>query len=477
MLTSLSLPAVVVDIETSGSSVTYDRIIEIGIVEITQDGINEWSTLINPRQMIPPMIQRLTGITNEMLEDAPYFESVAKEIIERIEGRLFIAHNVRFDYGFIRNEFARLAYSFRAPLMCTVKLSRALYPEAKGHSLEKIILRHQIFVQHRHRALDDAKATYQFIKIAEEEHGAEKVKAAIKAQGQRSSLPPNFDASLIEHLPNTPGVYYFWGAQGELLYVGKSISIRKRVFSHFTADHQSSKEMRLCQQTVNITFDQTAGELGALILESQQIKRLQPLYNRRLRRVKMLASIYLDENPDGLLLPKTIWLDENTPQDKQLYGLFASQHKARDTLSDIAHSYRLCLKVCGIESPRPGPCMSYQLKKCNGICVDQELPVVHNIRLIEALSQLALKVWPFKSAIAIIEKSPEGLEEHIIVHHWKILGIVKDQADYENVLSQSKNLGLDRDIYRYLVKTLYDGKSKRGRTIIPLNVSQFHRLD
>ena len=462
MLNSIKLPAVVVDIETSGGSVTYDRIIEIGIVEITEQGINEWSTLINPRQLIPSMIQRLTGITNEMLETAPYFESVAKDILQRLNGRLFIAHNVRFDYGFIRNEFARLAYSFRAPLMCTLKLSRALYPEAKGHSLEKIILRHQIYVQHRHRALDDAKATYQFIKIAEEEQGAEKVKAAIQAQGQRSSLPPHFDASLIDNLPSSPGVYYFWGEANELLYIGKSINIRKRVFSHFTADHQSSKEMRLCQQTVKISFDLTAGELGALILESQKIKALQPLYNRLLRRTKMLASIYLEEAPNGLVIPNVIWVDEHTPKRKQLYGLFPSLHKAREALKDICYAHNLCLQVCGIEATTTRACMGYQLKKCKGICIGKELPITHNIRLIKAFSRLALKAWPFEAAVAIIEKSPQGFEQHIVVDHWKIVGIANNEQDYEDILFSASHQGLDKDIYRYLVKTLFDTKTKQG---------------
>ena len=323
-------------------------------------------------------------------------------------------------------------------------------------------------MQHRHRALDDAKATYQFLKIAEEEQGFEKVKAAIQAQGQRSSLPPHFDASIIEELPSAPGIYYFWGQANELLYIGKSINIRKRVFSHFTADHQSSKEMRLCQQTVRITFDSTAGELGALILESQKIKALQPLYNRRLRRTKMLASIYLDEAKDSLLMPKVIWVDEQTPQSKQLYGLFPSLHKAREALKDICYAHNLCLQVCGIETATERACMGYQLKKCKGICIGKELPLTHNIRLIEALSRLALKSWPFDGAIAIIEKSPLGFEQHILVDHWKILGIANHEQDYEELISSPSSHGLDKDIYRYLVKTLFDTKTKHRRTIRPL---------
>ena len=143
------VPCAIVDIETTGGNVTYDRITEIAIIEVTDDGIHEWSTLINPRVHIPKGIQLLTGITNEMVMSAPYFEQVAKEILVRLQGKLFVAHNVRFDYGFIRNEFARLAYPFKSKLMCTVRLSRFLYSDQDGHSLEKIISRHQIYVTHR----------------------------------------------------------------------------------------------------------------------------------------------------------------------------------------------------------------------------------------------------------------------------------------------------------------------------------------
>ncbi len=266
MLKYFPIPCVIVDIETTGGNVTYDRIIEIGIVEVTEQGVTHWSTLINPRTTIPEGIQRLTGITNEMAAAAPYFEQVAKEIILRLQGKLFVAHNVRFDYGFIRNEFARLAYPYKSKLLCTVRLSRFLYADCEGHSLEKLITRHNIRVSHRHRALDDAIAAYKFMEIAEQEKGEANIKAAIQHQYRKESMPAGFDASIMDGLPNSPGIYYFWGENQELLYIGKSISIRKRVLSHFTADHKSAKEMKVCQQTRNVTFEKTAGELSALIL-------------------------------------------------------------------------------------------------------------------------------------------------------------------------------------------------------------------
>jgi len=456
MLNYIPVPCVIVDIETTGGNVTYDRITEIGIVEVTENGVTEWSTLINPRVPIPKTIQQITGITNEMVADAPYFEQVAKEILLRLQGKLFIAHNVRFDYGFIRNEFARLAYPFKAKLMCTVRLSRFLYADRDGHSLEKIIARHQIFVTHRHRALDDAKATYKFMLIAEEEKGEELVRAAIKHQYRKESIPAGFDATILDGLPNAPGIYYFWGENKELLYIGKSISIRKRVLSHFTADHKSSREMKICQQTRNITFDQTAGELSALILESKKVKELQPIYNRRLRRVSHFYSIGLEEGKDGLLTPQIFSVSEMPNNRKKLYGLFPSNKKAKEAIQSISDEHSLCYQVCGLEKTTSRACTSHQLKKCKGYCVGKQPALLHNVKMLQGFSALSLKTWPYKGPVVLVEKAQEGgSEHHLIIDNWCILGVAESITDYEEILNNNPSPQIDKDIYRYLVATIF----------------------
>ncbi len=469
MLKHFPLPCVIVDIETTGGNVTYDRITEIGIIEVTENGVSEWSTLINPRTKIPETIQRLTGITNAMVESAPYFEQVAKDIILKLQGKLFIAHNVRFDYGFIRNEFARLAYTYKSKLMCTVKLSRFLYSEADGHSLEKIIKRHQIMVSDRHRALADAKATYSFMKIAEEEHGQEKIKAAIAHQYRKESIPSGFDASLIQDLPNSPGVYYFWGENKQLLYIGKSISIRKRVLSHFTSDHKSSKEMKICQQTRHITFEKTAGELTALILESKKVKELSPIYNRKLRRISTFYSIHLQELEGGLLTPQIRPVAEMPRAAKtnarstslstthqKWYGLFPSNKKAKDSLEFISNEHQLCYQVIGLEKQSQRACTSHQLKKCQGYCVGKQTALVHNVKLLQALSTLALKTWPYQGPVALIEKCQHSEREmHLLVDNWCILGLADSAEDYAHILNTTAAPEIDKDIYKYLVKAIY----------------------
>lgn len=468
MFKHVPLPAVIVDIETTGGNVIHDRITEIGIVEVTDSGLNEWSTLINPRMKIPGMIQRLTGITDAMVEDAPYFEQVAKEILLRLQGKTFIAHNVRFDYGFIRNEFSRLAFRFKAPLLCTVKLSRALYPDREGHSLEKIILRHQIMVQNRHRALDDARATFKFIQIAEAENTGEQVLAAVKSQQGRGSLPVSFDPSMMDGLPGSPGVYYFWGEAGELLYVGKSVNIKKRVLSHFTADHRSSKEMKICQQTRRISFDKTTGELTALILESQKIKALQPLYNRRLRRVSHLYSIQLEGAGNSRLVPKVVLLNDKLAGRERLYGLYPSVKNAKRDIQHLCDQYGLCYQLAGLEPPSSRACTGYQLKKCAGYCIGKCSVLIHNEKMLEGFSALALKAWPYDGPVVLVEPSQraEGAS-HLLIDNWRILGVAQSEADYADILNEASAQPLDKDIYKYLVNAMLDKKSRYS--IYPLS--------
>jgi len=455
MLKYFPLPCAIVDIETTGGNVTYDRITEIGIIEVTEDGVKEWSTLINPRAHIPEGIQLLTGITNDMVNAAPYFEQVAKEILLRLQGKLFVAHNVRFDYGFIRNEFARLAYTFKSKLMCTVRLSRFLYPDRDGHSLEKIITRHQIYVTHRHRALDDAKATYKFMAIAEEEKGEAAIKEALKHQYRKESMPAQFDANLIDELPNAPGVYFFWGENKELLYIGKSVNIRKRVLSHFTADHKSSREMKICQQTRNITFDKTTGELSALIVESRKVKELQPIYNRKLRRVSTFYSIQLEEGSDGILKPQICAISEMPLSRQKLYGLFPSNKKAKHAIQSLCDEYSLCYHVCGLEKPGSRACSSYQLRKCKGYCVGKQLALQHNVKLLDSLGALALKTWPYNGPVSITEQDASGQQKHLVIDNWCVIGVADSLDEISELLNQKLNPQIERDTYRYLVTAVF----------------------
>jgi DNA polymerase-3 subunit epsilon len=279
---------VFVDLETTGATARVDRITEIGIVEVDASGVREWSCLVNPETPISTFIERLTGISNAMVAAAPTFAELADEVRGRLEGRLFVAHNARFDYGFLKNEFRRAGLDFRATVLCTVKLSRRLFPQHHKHSLDALIERHGLAVGsgQRHRALGDAQLIHQFWRQLHDLVAPDELDAVLKALLARPRLPPQLDASILDDLPEAPGVYLFYGENELPLYIGKSKDIRKRVLAHFAADHSSSKKMDLVAQVRRIDWMETAGDIGAQLREAALIKRLQPTHNRaRQRRV------------------------------------------------------------------------------------------------------------------------------------------------------------------------------------------------
>ena len=239
---------VFLDLETTGATATKDRITEIGIVEVTESGVERYSQLINPECRIPEFIQGLTGITEEMVADAPPFEDVAHDVLARLNGKLFVAHNGRFDYGFIKNEFKRLGIDFRARVLCTVKLSRFLYPAETRHNLDALIARHGLIQSARHRALADADLIFQFWEKLQTDWDSDTLLSAVSKLSARPALPSQLDPDLPDQLPETHGVYIFYGDKDFPLYVGKSNNLRKRVMSHFSSDHARGKEMSLSLQ-------------------------------------------------------------------------------------------------------------------------------------------------------------------------------------------------------------------------------------
>src|SRR5688572_24303118 len=256
-----------VDLETTGGQAARDRVIEAGIVLI-EDGmvVEEYATLVNPGVRIPYAIQEFTGITEAMVADAPPFAAVAGEIESRLAGRLFVAHNARFDYGFLRSEFRRLERRFRAPVLCTVRLSRALTPAERGHSLDAVMNRHGIACAARHRALGDARVLAEFLGIAKAKWPAQELAAIVKRLTGTSSLPPQVDPTVADELPEGPGVYLFLGENGELLFVGKATNLATRVPLHF-AESRAALDQELTRRVRRIEWIETAGLFGAMVTE------------------------------------------------------------------------------------------------------------------------------------------------------------------------------------------------------------------
>lgn len=457
-----------IDLETTGATATVDRITEIGIVDVTEHGVERFSQLLDPQAKIPEFIQRLTGITQDMVEGQPTFAHIASSLHQRLQGRLFVAHNARFDYGFIKNEFKRVGIQFRAPVLCTVKLSRELYPHESRHNLDTLIERHGLVPSGRHRALADADLIYQFWEKLQQSVDPDQLEQAVTKLSARPALPSGLDPELPDQLPEGPGVYIFYGENDFPLYVGKSIQLRKRVLSHFSSDHQRGKELSLSMQVRRVEWIETAGEFQALLKESELVKALVPSHNTRLRRNKELcawriAPVARHKSLEDLR-PELVWArDLHFGAQPDLYGTFKSQRDATAMLSELAKAERLCKAALGLEkAPSGRPCFGFQLGHCAGACVGQETAERHHLRLLTAMARHKLPHWPYPSAV--------GLKEGRVLHvadAWCYLGAAENEAQALELL-ESGRPSFDLDLYKILRKAI------RVLPIVQLPASRSH---
>lgn len=291
----------IIDIETTGGSARANKITEIAVINVDGNQIvDTFSSLIFPERSIPPQIQALTGITDQMVADAPKFYELAKKIVEMTEGRIFVAHNVHFDYSFIQNEFRDLGYTFKRDLLCTVRLARKILPGHPSYSLGKLCAGLGIELENRHRAMGDAMATAKLFQLIQEQN-SENFQEIFNGLNNKLNFPPHFQEIDYENLPMVPGVYYLWDKQGELLYIGKAKEIKKRVRQHFSVKSTRTKEFQFKNNIATITYKETGNELAALLFEAHEIKKRSPLFNRALRRKRFPFTIASSLDEAGVL--------------------------------------------------------------------------------------------------------------------------------------------------------------------------------
>lgn len=466
--TTLPSRLVFIDLETTGANPLIDRITEIGLIEVVNGETTRWTTLVNPQRAIPAFIQHLTGIRDEMVADAPTFDQVAEELRARLHGKLFIAHNARFDYGFVKNEFKRLGQRFQADVLCTVRLSRKLHPEHHKHNLDSLIARHGLHADDRHRALADAELIWQFWQQVRVNHPDEVFRNALQLQLKRPTLPPHLDAAVLDDLPEAPGVYLIYGEGDLCLYAGKSINLRQRVFSHFAAEVGNSgrehKEMNLSQQARRLDWHETVGEVGALLLESHLVKRLKPLHNRRLREHPEICAWRLEEVEAGDYRPRLVYAEDvDMGAADNLYGPFNSKREATNTLRKIAEAYKLCPILLGLEKPNktPRPCFAFQVGQCKGACIGKEPANLHSARLMSALAKMKVKPWPWPGPVGLIERDDfRDVEDVHVLNGWRYLGTAHNETELHDLLEQGKDVPFDLDTYKLLKTHLGKGKLK-----------------
>jgi DNA polymerase-3 subunit epsilon len=451
---------VFVDVETTGASPARERITEVGVVTVETDGaaqrVTEWSSLVNPGVPIPAEIQWLTGISNEMVRDAPRFAELADALYDRLADAVFVAHNARFDYGFLKAEFARAGYDWRAATLCTVRLSRHLYPDRGPHSLDAIVARFGLDGEQRHRALGDARILWRLLRRWRERHGDAELDAAVGRLLSRPSLPPALPPGEIDALPHAPGVYGFYGANAHPIYIGKSVDLKARVLNHFAGDHASGTDLRLSQEVQRIEWEQTAGEIGALLREAELVKTRLPAHNVALRRKQQQVFVALDADARPRIKPvAAVPLDALGEQ----YGPFATRAGARRFLQELAAGHGLCLKTMRLEgrarrAAADAPCFNFQIHRCRGACIGAEAADLHAARLRELLAPQRVPPWPHAGAVALVERDPAGAREDLhVVDRWCWLGTVRT-PEAAVQLGATAPREFDADVYRIVHKAL-----------------------
>jgi DNA polymerase III subunit epsilon len=373
----------IIDIETTGGSANIEKITEIAIYQ--HDGheiTGEYNTLVNPERNIPYFITNLTGITNEMVEDAPRFYEIAKKIIELTEGRTFVAHNARFDYSFIRQEYKSLGFNYKRNILDTVALSRKLLPGHASYSLGNICRDLNILINGRHRAAGDALATVKLFELL--------ISRDIEINGNSSSLlkntrvsklNPKLDLNKIETIPDEPGIYYFYNEKHDLIYIGKSRNLQQRISTHLS-NNSTNRAMEMRDLIADIDWETTGSELIALLKESSEIKLNKPVYNRAQRRTGFQWGIfsYLDQN--GYLNYRYGQVND----DEIPVSVFTSKEKTKSKLAYLIDTFSLCQKLSGMYDT-DGACFHYQVGICKGACIGKESPEKYNERAYKATEE------------------------------------------------------------------------------------------
>jgi DNA polymerase III subunit epsilon len=396
----------IIDIETTGGNPYRDKITEIAVY--IHDGkkvIKEYCTLINPERRIPPFITRMTGITDEMVARAPKFYEVARHLVELTNDMVFVAHNVSFDYNFVRNEFKSLGFDFTRKNVCTVKLSRKLIPGRSSYSLGRLCQELQISINNRHRAAGDALATVKLFELLLSKHPEGFLNGFPGTFNGRSAIHDAVSPEMLNNLPSKTGIYYFFNQKDEIIYIGKSRNIRQRVMSHFSSI-RSQKSLEMAGQVRRIDFEETGSELAALLLESDEIKRHQPLFNRRQRRNFFNFGLFSFTDQDGYLNLKI----DKTSNGQAPATSFANKEQGREFLFKLVEKYQLCQNLSGLFSTS-GACFQYAVKQCRGACLGLEPPESYNRRVEEAFEYASLPA----QNIIVVDKGRNYGEKFLVM--------------------------------------------------------------
>ncbi len=443
----------IIDIETTGGKYNEEGITEIAIHKY--DGhhvVDTFISLLNPEREIQPFVVNLTGINSNMLRNAPKFYEVAKRIIEITTDCVIVAHNAKFDYRILRTEFKRLGYDYKRQTLCTVELSKKLIPDLESYKLGRLCRALGIPVSDRHRANGDAIATTKLFKLLIDKDIQKSIVTTTIRQEPKYQLDPKL-IDIIESLPTSTGVYYMHKADGEIIYIGKSRNIKKRINQHFTNTNPKSKKIQ--SQVTAVTYETTGSELVALLKESEEIKRNKPIFNRALRRTVYTHALYSSVDDKGYINLKIDIADGR----KRPITTFTNRQSAKSFMFNAVENHVLCQKLTGLHEVKHN-CFNYSIKACNGACVQKESPELYNKRvqqLIDGNSFVDKNMVIIDRGREIDEKSAILIEDGIFkgIGYFNLNYQVNNSAIIKSLITPMEN---NRDVLHILKNHLRKNK-------------------
>ncbi len=437
----------IIDIETTGGSPRNEKITEIAIfIHDGQKVTDEFVTLINPEKKIPYYITQLTGIDNEMVSRAPKFYEVAKRIVELTENKIFVAHNVSFDYNFVKNEYKQLGYNYNRDKLCTIQLSRKLIPGKRSYSLGNLCNEIGIKINGRHRAAGDALATVKLFEILLEINEDEIISNPKLSGNYLAEIHPNLDPQKVKDLPEVAGVYYFYSDKNELIYIGKSKNIHSRIIQHFS-NNKSKKAIEMKLQIADISYELTGSELIAMLLESDEIKKNKPVFNRTQRRSIFTYGLYYHIDENGYI---NFSIEKNNKEALPLTS-FSSQAEGKRKLYKYIEEYILCQKLCGLYKTN-GACFHYEIMECNGACIGEEDKGSYNVRAQKLIDKYTFENRNF---LVIDDGRNEDEKSVVLVQNGKYIGFGyldnnPDNSNLDFVLDCVKSYPDNREVQQII---------------------------
>ena len=392
----------VVDVETTGGSLEQgSRITEIAVV--VHDGYlvhEKFSSLVNPGIPIPPFISKLTGITDEMVASAPAFTEIAPQLQELFTDKIFVAHNVSYDLSYVSAEFSRCGIDFTTDKLCTCQVSRSIFKGFGSYSLSALTKNLGITLNGHHRALNDALAASEILKMLVDYQGLQEILMHRSPQEKK-----NFRAAeLLNKLPEKAGVYFFTDSNKEIFYVGMSKNIRKRVARHLSVS-RSGKSKKIQLMLDDISYYETGCELLPCIIESEEIKNYQPYFNRAGKReIQYCLTTLTNKN-----LP-AYHITEVKNCITPVLKMFKSRQSAEEFLDKHTEKYQLCRCLNGLDK-FSSSCFYTQIKKCNGVIQKKESEQEYETRFQKSLSSF----HSYNEDIMLFLENDYSADEYVVL--------------------------------------------------------------